>query len=207
MYKHRTTQAHVCVTESLAAAVQMFLNGIPVQVRSSLLPLSLLFIFRCGIFIFFNFLIPICNSDPGLINFFFLRGKACRKAWCCTWKRDFWQSHTPTSRNVLAHSWIFFCCSGTYGYVIPRVKRGLQSMCITMCCVSPVLTKVRVLIFLPFSFPLPLPLPSCNKSHIVAVFISTPSGVCLRLDSKPGTARLLPFWSPFLKVSGTSFVS
>lgn len=30
---------------------QMFLNGIPVQVRSSLLPLSLLFIFRCGIFI------------------------------------------------------------------------------------------------------------------------------------------------------------
>lgn len=70
--------------------------------------------------------------------------------------------------------------------------------------VSLVLTKVRVLIFLPVSFPLAL--PSYNKSHIVAVFISTPSGVCLRLDSKPGTAWLLPFWSPFLKASGTSFV-
>lgn len=46
------------------------------------------------------------------------------KAWCCTWKRDFWQSHTPTSRNVFAHSWILFCCSGTSSYVIPRLERG-----------------------------------------------------------------------------------
>ena len=76
MYKHRTTQAHVCVTESsaAAAALQMFLNGIPVQVRSSLLPLSLLLVLRCVFFVFFNFLIPICNSDPRLIRFFFSGG-------------------------------------------------------------------------------------------------------------------------------------
>ena len=41
----------------------MFLNGILLQVRSSLLPLSLLFIFHLGISIFLHFLIPICNSD------------------------------------------------------------------------------------------------------------------------------------------------
>lgn len=33
-------------------ALNMFLNGIPVQIRSSLLPLSLLFIFHCAISIF-----------------------------------------------------------------------------------------------------------------------------------------------------------
>lgn len=153
------------------------------------------------------FLFRYVILTPALFRLFLpLRGRACRKAWCCTWKHDFWQSLTPTSRNALAHSWIFFCCSGTYGYVIPRVKRGLQYMCIVVFCVSPCLTKVRVLIFLSFYFPLALRLPSCNKSHIVAVFISTPSGVCLRLDSKPGTARLLPFWSPFIEVSGTSLL-
>lgn len=77
MYKHRATQARVCVRA--AAALQMFLNGIPVQLRSSLLPLSLLFIFRCGIFIFFRFLIPICNSDPGLIRAFFAVRKTVGK--------------------------------------------------------------------------------------------------------------------------------
>lgn len=42
-----TTQACVC---------HVFLNGIPVQLLSSLLPLSSLFVFHCGILIFFNFL-------------------------------------------------------------------------------------------------------------------------------------------------------
>lgn len=113
---------HVFVLLKAATALQMFLNGIPVQVGSSLLPLSLLFIFPCGIFIFFNFLIPICNSDPGAYSVFLLGGRACRKAWYCTWKRDFWQSHTPTSRNALDHSWIFLCCSGTYGLCHTKSK-------------------------------------------------------------------------------------
>lgn len=80
-------------------------------------------------------------------------------------------------------------------------------MFIVVFCVPQVLTKVHVLIFLsPFLFPLFVLLPSCNKSHIVAVFISSPSSVCLRLDSRPGTALPLPFWSPFLKASEASFV-
>lgn len=127
----------------------------------------------------------------------FLRGKACRKAWGCTWKCDFWQSLTPTSRNVLAHSRIFFCCSGTYGYVIPGVKRGPSvHVYLSVLCIAD-LDKGLYADISPLSLFFSLS-PSSNKSHIVAVFISTASGVCLRLDSKPGTARLLPFWSPFL---------
>lgn len=134
-----------------------------------------------------------------LLSFLF-GGKACRKAWCCTWKRDYWLSHTPTSRNVLAHSWIFFCCSGTCNYVILRVEcaRSVHVYYSVLC----LLINVFLLIFLHRT--LPLLLPSCNKSHIVAVFMSTPRGVCLRLDSKPGAAVLLPFCGPFLKVSGLS---
>lgn len=120
----------------------LLFNGIPVQVRSSLLPLSLLFIFPCGIFIFFHFLIPICNSDPGAYSLFLLWGRARRKAWCCTWKRDFWQSHTPTSRNALAHSWIFFCCSGTYGLCHTKSKaRPSVRVCILVFLCSVELDK------------------------------------------------------------------
>lgn len=43
MDKRRTTQSRVYVPENLTAAVQRFLNGIPVQVQSSLLPLSFLY--------------------------------------------------------------------------------------------------------------------------------------------------------------------
>lgn len=192
-WKDRTTQACVCVTESPWTCFWMgFLFKFGHHSFHYHYYLYSLVDFVFSFIFLFRYVIPTRR----LFTFFFSEGKACRKAWCCTWKRDFWQSHTPTSRKVLAHSWIFFCCSGTYGYVIPGVKRGLQDMCIMVFCVSPVLTEIRVLIFLPFSFPLAL--APCNKSHIVAVFISAPSGVCLRLDSKPGTARLLPFWSPFL---------
>lgn len=45
LYKPRKTQARV------AAAVQMFLSGNPVQVRSSFLPSSIIIIF----------IIPLCN--------------------------------------------------------------------------------------------------------------------------------------------------
>lgn len=105
--------------------------------------------------IFFFFFIPMCNSDPGLTQCFFSpsEGKAFRKAWYRTWKRDFWQSRIPTNKYVLAHSWIFLCCSGTWCYVIPesrarpvrvRVYRGGAALL--------VLTKVSPLIFLPFLF-------------------------------------------------------
>lgn len=68
-----------------------------------------------------------------------------------------------------------------------------------------VLMNVFLQIFFSLRYTLPLLLPSCNKRHIVAVFMSTPRGVCLRLDSKPGAALLLPFCGPFLKVSSPSW--
>lgn len=82
---------------------------------SSLLPLSL---FHLGISTFPRSLLPRCGACT---LFFFLSSeeKASRKAWCCTWKRDFWLSREPTSsEHTWAHSWIFFCCSGTYGYIM-----------------------------------------------------------------------------------------
>lgn len=85
---------------------------------SSLLPLSLLFIFHLGISTFPPSVLPRCGAYT-LLFFLSCEGKASRKAWCCTWKRDFWLGREPTSnKHTWSHSWIFFCCSGTYGYIM-----------------------------------------------------------------------------------------
>lgn len=161
----------------------MFLNGIPVQpCHHFFLSLSLFALFRCVT----SYFIPMCNSEPAfapLFVCFSLKGKTCRKAWCCTCERDFWQSCTPTNRNILAHLWIFIFLV-QWNILLCHTESSVcvaHLMCIVMFCVSAVLTKVSLLIFLPSSCLLPLPL--FNKSHIVAVFISTPSDGCLQLCS------------------------
>lgn len=47
-----------------------------------------------------------------------------------------------------------------------------------------------------FILPLSSALPTCDKSHIVAMFISTPSGVWLTHNWNPDGARPLIFLDP-----------
>lgn len=171
-------------SESISSA----LNALEWNSLSSLLPLSLLFIFRLGISTFPRSLLPRCGAYT---LFFFLssEGKASRKAWCCTWKRDFWLSREPTSsERTWAHSWIFFRCSGTYGYIMKvwdlRGHEGAFG--------DRRAWQWSVRLFFP-SLPLDR-FPTCNKSHIVAMFISTPSGVWLTHNLNPDRARPLLFW-------------
>lgn len=171
VYKHGTTQPRVYVTVSSPwQQFRCFWMGFLIKFGHH----SFHYHFYNPLwslgFLHFN---PIRNPDPQFTHI-----SCCRKAWCCTWKRDFWQSHTPMSRNLLAHSWIFFCCSGTYGYVTPRAERW-RSLLVhhSVLCI---LTKVSLLV----CSPLPLRPLTCNKSHIVHVFTSSCSGVCMWLKAK-----------------------
>lgn len=153
----------------------------------SLLPLSLLFIFHLGNSIFPRSVIPRCGAHT--LFFMSSEGKACRKAWCCTWKRDFWLGREPTSsEHTWAHSWIFSCCSGTCGYVMK-----LRLVRIRGCLGDQWAWQWAVHVFFP-SLPLHR-FPTRNKSHIVAMFISTPSGVWLTHNSDPDRTRPLLYWT------------
>lgn len=55
-------------------------------------------------FIFLFRDVILTQSMLGWFFFFALGGRACRKAWCCMWKRDFWHCGTPTSRAELSIS-------------------------------------------------------------------------------------------------------
>lgn len=134
----RTTQARV---EAVQQQLRCFWMGFPSNSgHHFFLSLSLFVLFRCVT----SYFIPMCNSEPAfapLFVFFSLKGKTCRKAWCCTCERDFWQSCTPTNRNILAHLWIFIFlfswCSGTYCYVILRVVCVWPISCVSWCFVYP----------------------------------------------------------------------
>lgn len=158
----------------------------------SFLPLSLLFIFRCGTF--FNFF----SSDKSFwlrVYPFFSEGKLVGKHGAARGNVTFGRATHPlkciSSRmDFLLLQWNIRLCH-------TKSRAWLLSTCVSWCFVyRPSWQGCLCWFFSPFLF-LALCLSS-NKGHIVAVFISTPNGVCLRLDSKPGTARLLPFWSPFL---------
>lgn len=82
--KHQVVQMEQKARVYVTAPVQLFLNRIPVQVQPSLLPsTSYHFYIPSSRFVFLCYFLPIRNGDPE-----FARGKACRKAWCRTWKRE-----------------------------------------------------------------------------------------------------------------------
>lgn len=95
-----------------------------------------------------------------------------------------WQRHTLPSRDVLAHSWIFFCRSGTYRYVITRVECGHAILvCHGAVCIS------RSVPFLSLSF-------FVTKAILwQCLFLLPAVSVSGSTPSQAGTARLLPFWS------------
>lgn len=87
--------------------------------------------------------------------FFPLGGRACRKAWCCMWKRDFWHCGTPTSRAELCISSLVDFLQRRWNIQLRHESVALD-VCVCVCLCQVCLTKVRVLIVLLSSPSAPL---------------------------------------------------
>lgn len=139
-------------------------------------PSSEMWSFHLGFFFFLSPPPPPCH----------LRGKPVGKRGAARGNVTFGSAANPQASTHELTRGFSSVCSGTYGYITEVWDlRGREG------CLGDRrgLTMVRA-----FTLPLSSALATCDKSAIVAVFISTPSGVWLTHTSSPDGARPLVFW-------------